>query len=371
MTHVCADASCRHDLDFHASDDRPSRRRALILGGSAAAIGGGLVTATTGASAQVGDQSSWRFCNKCFTLFFDGYPTKGSCPAGGGHVAQGYIFNLHHDVRKQPPRVTGRFAWQYDWRFCNKCFAMFFDGYPAKGRCPAGGGHVAQGFNFGLDFTNESQRRPPVGVFQTTWRFCGKCNGMFFDGYPTKGRCQGGGAHAAAGWMFHLAFTAGPATPPPPPPGTGAGLGNAIVAFARARLNQCVDTRLQTRPQACPALAPGAVGDGECTHLVQAALASVGARAPTFQPGNYVWGNVITGGYQPGDIIQFYNARFNGPNSWWQTATQHTAIIEVMRSATAVTLLHQNSPIRAVTRQDLDLAWPHTGRFVVFRAVRA
>jgi hypothetical protein len=27
---------------------------------------------------------------------------------------------------------------------------MFFDGFPDKGRCPAGGGHQAAGFNFVL-----------------------------------------------------------------------------------------------------------------------------------------------------------------------------------------------------------------------------
>jgi hypothetical protein len=37
---------------------------------------------------------------------------------------------------------------QPDWRFCNKCQAMFYDGYPNKGRCAAGGAHVAQGYNF-------------------------------------------------------------------------------------------------------------------------------------------------------------------------------------------------------------------------------
>jgi hypothetical protein len=29
---------------------------------------------------------------------------------------------------------------------------MFFDGYPAKGACAAGGGHEAVGFNFVLPY---------------------------------------------------------------------------------------------------------------------------------------------------------------------------------------------------------------------------
>lgn len=31
-------------------------------------------------------------------MFFDGFPGKGHCPAGGGHVAQGFFFVLPHDV---------------------------------------------------------------------------------------------------------------------------------------------------------------------------------------------------------------------------------------------------------------------------------
>ena len=78
-------------------------------------------------------------------MFFDGYPQKGACAAGGGHRAQGFVFVLPHDV---PPRGVV----QKDWRYCEKCHAMFFDGYPNKGRCPAMGGHTAEGYNFVLRY---------------------------------------------------------------------------------------------------------------------------------------------------------------------------------------------------------------------------
>ena len=39
---------------------------------------------------------------------------------------------------------------QASWRFCSKCNALFFDGYQAKGNCPGGGGHVAAGYDFVL-----------------------------------------------------------------------------------------------------------------------------------------------------------------------------------------------------------------------------
>ena len=58
-------------------------------------------------------------------------------------------------VRFVIPRMSGEMSLladsvQADWRFCQKCQSMFFDGYPTKGVCPAGGAHNAQGYNFVL-----------------------------------------------------------------------------------------------------------------------------------------------------------------------------------------------------------------------------
>jgi hypothetical protein len=78
---------------------------------------------------------------------------------------------------------------------------MFFDGFPDKGRCPGGGGHEAAGFQFVLPHDIRV-----AGLNQGSWRFCRKCNVMFFDGFPAKGRCQGGGGHEAAGFQFVLPF---------------------------------------------------------------------------------------------------------------------------------------------------------------------
>lgn len=138
-------------------------------------------------------QSEWRFCNKCEVLFYNGFPTKGRCAAGGAHVAQGFTFLLPHDVGETPSA-------QRNWRFCSKCEAMFFDGFPTKGTCPAGGSHFAQGFNFVLPHD-----MPETPVAQRHWRFCNKCEAMFFNGFPNKGRCAAGGIHVAQGFNFVLA----------------------------------------------------------------------------------------------------------------------------------------------------------------------
>ncbi len=135
-------------------------------------------------------QGNWRSCNKCYAIFFDGYPGKGVCAAGGAHVAQGFNFVLPHDAAGPG---------QSDWRFCNKCNAMFFDGYPSKGVCAAGGAHAAQGFNFVLPYD-------AAGPGQNDWRFCQKCQSLFFDGNPVKGVCPAGDGHVAAGYNFVLPY---------------------------------------------------------------------------------------------------------------------------------------------------------------------
>jgi hypothetical protein len=32
-------------------------------------------------------QNNWRFCSKCYCLWFNGLSNTGVCPAGGGHSA--------------------------------------------------------------------------------------------------------------------------------------------------------------------------------------------------------------------------------------------------------------------------------------------
>jgi hypothetical protein len=148
------------------------------------------------ARAAVGDQNAWRFCGKCSSMFYDGGDRKSVCAAGGAHVAQGMLFVLHYDDAQ-----SNSGALQYAWRYCQKCRALFFDGAPTKGRCPAAGGHVAQGFMFGLN-----HQTPGPARTQTEWRFCDKCFALFWNGAAAKGRCPAGGGHNAQGFVFNIAY---------------------------------------------------------------------------------------------------------------------------------------------------------------------
>lgn len=189
-------------------------RRDLILGSASV-----MALQTFGAIpalAQAGEQKNWRYCGKYHEMFFDGYPDKGACPAGGGHAAIGFMFSIEYNARRTQ-EIPGRHR-QYDWRFCNKCDALFYDGYSDKGVCPRGGGHVAQGYMFGL--WDVSGPGFPGAPRQSDWRFCNKCHVLFFDGYPDKGRCPAGGGHVAQGLnfvIFHDAVAPAPAPVLQPP----------------------------------------------------------------------------------------------------------------------------------------------------------
>ena len=151
-------------------------------------------------------QIQWRYCQKCRAMFFNGYADKGACSVGGGHEAQGYDFDLPYDLPETPKAQSA-------WRYCQKCHVMFFDGYPDKGHCAAGGGHAAQGYVFTLPHD-----LPETPYTQSAWRYCQKCHAMFFDGYQDKGGCPGNrlmpsvgghvrlGGHESAGYVFVLPY---------------------------------------------------------------------------------------------------------------------------------------------------------------------
>ena len=143
------------------------------------------------------DRPYWRYCEKCHVMFST-EATANVCAAGGTHVAQGYQFRLPFGGQETPTK-------QSYWRCCNKCGALFFNYYKEnKGHCPAGGGHR---WNKGKDpdwrylLTHDVPGTPTT---QSDWRFCSKCYAMFYDGYADKGHCAAGGGHLAQGFNFVL-----------------------------------------------------------------------------------------------------------------------------------------------------------------------
>jgi hypothetical protein len=92
--------------------------------------------------------ADWCKCIHCKGLFNNGEETKGVCPGRrGGHVAEaeGQRFQLVYGVPPGPSQ-------QDNWRFCDKCYGMFFLPQNADAVCPAGGNHHARSDSYVLDY---------------------------------------------------------------------------------------------------------------------------------------------------------------------------------------------------------------------------
>lgn len=83
---------------------------------------------------------------------------------------------------------------QAGWRWCNRCQGLFFGGNGTSGACPAGGGHNSTGS--GNYFMTAYTTRLPGNVEQN-WRWCNRCQGMFTGSRPS--RCPLGGGHDSWG----------------------------------------------------------------------------------------------------------------------------------------------------------------------------
>jgi hypothetical protein len=82
---------------------------------------------------------------------------------------------------------------QSNWRWCSKCQGLFFGGNPNP-KCPAGGAHTKVGSgNYYL-----AHNMVATTGWQSNWRWCNKCQGLFFGGNPNP-KCPAGGAHSKAG----------------------------------------------------------------------------------------------------------------------------------------------------------------------------
>jgi hypothetical protein len=79
---------------------------------------------------------------------------------------------------------------QHGWRWCKKCQGLYFGDHATQGTCPAGGAHDKSGSGDYHVINNA-----PGASGQHNWRFCKKCEGMFFAGNATNGVCAAGGAH--------------------------------------------------------------------------------------------------------------------------------------------------------------------------------
>ena len=85
---------------------------------------------------------------------------------------------------------------QREWRWCSKCQGLFFFGNASKGSCPSDRApHDVRGSGRYVLHLNDS---PIAG--QSGWKWCSKCQGLFFAGGGSLGLCAADGrTHAEEG----------------------------------------------------------------------------------------------------------------------------------------------------------------------------
>jgi hypothetical protein len=78
------------------------------------------------------------------------------------------------------------------WRWCNRCQVMFYQGNHTSGWCCEGGGH---------DYAGSGNYTPAYGRSdgQPGWCWCHKCQCMWYTGRRSSGYCASGDGHSHDG----------------------------------------------------------------------------------------------------------------------------------------------------------------------------
>ena len=136
-------------------------------------------------------QSGWRSCSTCQGLYYGDGVAASHCPGGGTHVPPN-PFSLDYGVPFNLPPEPDH---QSDWRWCNRCQGLFFGPGAAVSHCPAGGQHAAAADSGSFDYSLPHSQRGDANL-QSDWRWCNKCQGLFSGGGVASSICPAGGAHA-------------------------------------------------------------------------------------------------------------------------------------------------------------------------------
>ena len=133
-------------------------------------------------------QTMWRQCAKCHAMSYNGLDARGSCPGDGAeHEPIGLNFQLPYGDPVSHP--------QRNWRFCRRCFVLFWD-QAARQVCNRGGRHVPDGPAFTLP-----RDLPETAEAQSGWRCCARCANLWRPAARVS-RCSAGGEHASTGAVF-------------------------------------------------------------------------------------------------------------------------------------------------------------------------
>jgi hypothetical protein len=139
-------------------------------------------------AARIGE---FRWCSKCQGLFYGPWVAASRCPAGDTHTPPEVTGSTNFQL---PVNVPASADTQSQWRWCSKCQGLFYGPSVAASRCPAGDTHTppetSGSSNYGLP-------RDIAGEFalQKQWRWCSKCQGLFYGPWVAASRCPAGDTH--------------------------------------------------------------------------------------------------------------------------------------------------------------------------------
>src|SRR5665647_468236 len=89
---------------------------------------------------------------------------------------------------------VGKAQEQDGWSWCKKCNGLWYSGFNTTGKCPAGGGHIkTESFNYTMFYNSCGECSG-----QSDWKYCKNCLGMWYGGWAAQGKmgvCPAGGAH--------------------------------------------------------------------------------------------------------------------------------------------------------------------------------
>jgi hypothetical protein len=133
-------------------------------------------------------QANWRWCQRCQGLFYGPNVATSTCPASGAGNHNGASSSNYRLVSDAPS-----YPGQQNWRWCDRCQGLFYGPNAAWSRCPEGGRHVIGTTVYVL------LSQSPLAGGQHGWRWCRKCQGLFYGPNEATSDCPAGGAHDAAG----------------------------------------------------------------------------------------------------------------------------------------------------------------------------
>jgi hypothetical protein len=171
-------------------------------------LGIGIAAATAlgvGVPAVAAATTGFRWCSRCQSLWFIGGGNNGHCPVS-------HLWDHSHYQNGSGRYVLRRdVEWgvgQHGWHWCKNCKAIYFlgNGERGFGRCPnnpsgltshtQGDLEISPDGEAWVSFLMETEELNNGPGAQPGWRFCWKCNVLFFqlNGLPNT-HCPAGGQH--------------------------------------------------------------------------------------------------------------------------------------------------------------------------------